>query len=291
MGDALHVVLPVIIGADAAYGREPPRLEEGDMSNLLPTSREQPSWESLSGAWQTLSQSCPACTTNTSGYDFRKGQGTTIPIIFLTQLGDPVDLMTSPGGNATGLRLLGDTALVDTQFWLLSKVVPRVSRIGLLQNPLNPNFAATLQSALKAAEMNGLVVAVPVEACDRREIETAFRTLIRERVQAVKVSASGRFFLERALIAAVALEHRLPTCFLYREHVEAGGLMSYGESLSDLYRRAATVADKLFKGAKPGDLPLDYPRRLHMTINRKTAVALGLTIPSQTYMLVDEMIE
>jgi putative ABC transport system substrate-binding protein len=190
--------------------------------------------------------------------------------------------MTSPGGNATGLRLLGDTALVDTQFWLLSKVVPRVSRIGLLQNPLNPNFAATLQSALKAAE---------IEACDRREIETAFRTLIRERVQAVKVSASGRFFLERALIAAVALEHRLPTCFLYREHVEAGGLMSYGESLSDLYRRAATVADKLFKGAKPGDLPLDYPRRLHMTINRKTAVALGLTIPSQTYMLVDEMIE
>ena len=124
-----------------------------------------------------------------------------------------------------------------------------------------------------------------------QEIDNAFAAFAKERVPAVLVSADAVFFGQRWRIAELALANRLPTMFSQREYTEAGGLMSYGENLADFFRRAASYVDKIFKGAKPGELPIEQPTRFHLVINHKTADALGLTIPPQLYTFADEVIE
>jgi putative ABC transport system substrate-binding protein len=130
-----------------------------------------------------------------------------------------------------------------------------------------------------------------MEARNQQEIENAFAALARERVQAVMVSPDAFFFGQRQLLADLALRNRLPSVFGQREYAEAGGLMSYGESLEEFFRRAASFVDKIFKGAKPGDLPIEQPTKFHLVINRKTADALGLIIPPQLYIFAEEVIE
>jgi putative ABC transport system substrate-binding protein len=125
----------------------------------------------------------------------------------------------------------------------------------------------------------------------RGETESAFAVFAKERVQAVVVAADGVFFGQRQRLAEFALRNHLPSMFSQREYVEAGGPMSYGENLSDFFRRAASFVDKILKGAKPGDLPIEQPTKFNLVINRKTADALGVTITPQLYMFADEVIE
>ena len=132
---------------------------------------------------------------------------------------------------------------------------------------------------------------MPVEARNPQEIDAAFAALAKENVTAVMVGNDAVFFVQRQQIAQLALGNRMASIFPVREYAAAGGLMSYGESLREFYRRAASFVDKIFKGAKPEDLPIEQPTRFNLAINRKTADALGLTIPPQLYVFADEVIE
>jgi putative ABC transport system substrate-binding protein len=130
-----------------------------------------------------------------------------------------------------------------------------------------------------------------VELRNPAEIEAAFTVFAKDRVQAIAAAGDALFMVQRSRIAELALAHRLPSMFVQREYVIAGGLMSYGENLKDFFRRAATFVDKIFKGAKPGELPIEQPTQFKLAINRKTADALGITIPTQLYIFADEVIE
>jgi ABC-type uncharacterized transport system substrate-binding protein len=147
-----------------------------------------------------------------------------------------------------------------------------------------------MKNARSAAEKASLVV-VPVEARNPQQLDEAFASLANERVTAIMVGGDAMFYVQRQQLAQLALHNRMASVFPLREYAAAGGLMSYGESLREFYRRAASFVDKIFKGAKPGDLPIEQPTRFNLVINRKTADALGLTIPPQLYVFADEVIE
>jgi putative tryptophan/tyrosine transport system substrate-binding protein len=163
-------------------------------------------------------------------------------------------------------------------------------RKALLGNPANPNHSSVLVQVQAAARAAGFVI-VPMDTREPADIDNAFAVMPKERVQAIMGSADAFFVSQRQRIAELALGARLPSMFVLREFVEAGGLMSYGESVREFNRRAAAFVDKIVKGAKPGELPIEQPTRFHLVINRKTADALGLMIPSQLYILADEVIE
>ena len=218
---------------------------------------------------------------------------TTIPIVWVYAT-DPVGngfvaSLAHPGGNITGLAASSnDTA--PKQLELLTMIAPSASRIGVLGNPSNPNFASVLKNAQVAGARAGFFI-TPVAVGNVEEMERAFAAFGEQRIQGVIATTDAVFFTQRERIAELALARRLPTMFSQREYVEAGGLMSYGENLSDFVRRAAVFVDKIFKGAKPADLPIEQPTRFHLVINHKTADALGLTIPPQLYTFADEVIE
>jgi putative ABC transport system substrate-binding protein len=217
----------------------------------------------------------------------------TIPIV-MGYSTDPigsgfVTSLARPGGNVTGLASSLDD-IVPKQIELLASAVPGLSRVGLLVNPGNPNTPPVLKSAQASARQAGFVL-VAVEAQTPSELEAAFVTLTKERVGAVIVIADAFFNSQRRRLVELALQARLPTMFGQREYAQEGGLMSYGESLFEFYRRAANYVDKIFKGANPADLPIEQPTLFKLVINRKTADALGVTIPPQLYIFADEVIE
>ena len=218
---------------------------------------------------------------------------TTIPIVMAYST-DPVGnglvaSLVRPGGNMTGLAGSSDNSS-PKQLELLTTVVPNISRIGLLGNPNNANYPPMLKGVQDAARKASLAL-MPINARDPEEIERAFAVFAKDRVPAVIVASDAVFFGQRWRIAEVALANRVATMFPQREYAVAGGLMSYGENLADFFRRAAFYVDKIFKGAKPGDLPIAQPTKFNLVINRKTADALGVTIPAQLYIFVDEVIE
>ena len=218
---------------------------------------------------------------------------TTIPVVMAYST-DPVGTglvasLVRPGGNLTGLAGSSDDTS-PKQLELLATVVPNVSRIGLLGNPNSNTYSPVLKSAQDAAQKAGLSL-VPMEARGPQEIENAFAQLAKQRVPAVMMAADAVFFGQRQRIAELALASHLPTMFSQREYAAAGGLMSYGENLADFFRRSASYVDKIFKGARPGDLPVEQPTRFNLVINRRTADALGVTIPPQLYIFADEVIE
>ena len=207
---------------------------------------------------------------------------------------DPVGLgfitsLARPGGNTTGLSSAIED-IVAKQVDLLITAVPGLSRLAVLGNPANLTRPIVLKTVEAAARQAGLNL-LPLEVPKLQDIERTFEVMTRERAGALIVQVDPFFFTQRALIAELALRHRLPSISGNREYVEAGGLMSYGDSLREFYRRAATFVDKIFKGAKPGDLPVERPTRFNLTINRKTANMLGLDIPPQLQMFADEVIE
>ena len=218
---------------------------------------------------------------------------TTIPIVMAFST-DPVGnglvaSLAQPGGNMTGLAGSSDDSS-PKQLELLATVVPNISRMGLLGNPSNANYSPFLKSAQDAARKAGFSL-MPIDARDPEEIERAFAAFAKDGVPAAIVAGDAVFFGQRRRIAELALAHRLATMCPQREYAVAGGLMSYGENLADFFRRSASYVDKIFKGAKPGDLPIEQPTKFNLVINRKTADALGVTIPAQLYIFAEEVIE
>ena len=197
--------------------------------------------------------------------------------------------LARPGGNITGIA----SSLEDSspkQLELLVAAVPNMVRLGLLTTSMSPAYAAVLKRIQVSAQQASLNL-VTADARNGNELAAAFATLSKGRAQAVIVPSDVLFNVNREKIAALAISHRLPSMFGVREYVEAGGLMSYGESFREFFRRAASYVDKIIKGAKPGDLPIEQPSRFYLTINRKTARALGITIPQSLLGRADEVIE
>jgi len=216
----------------------------------------------------------------------------TIPIVMAMVI-DPVATglvatLARPGGNVTGQSLVAPE-LVGKQLELLKEVVPKVSRVGLLWNPANPGSAPQLREAEVAARALGVRLQ-PLEARGPQEIDSAFAAMTRERAGALVVLVDAIFTSQRTQIAELAAKRRLPAVYGLREHAEAGGLMVYSANPLDLERRAATYVDKILKGRKPADLPVEQPTRFELVINLKTAKALGLTFPPSVLVRAEEVI-
>jgi putative ABC transport system substrate-binding protein len=220
--------------------------------------------------------------------------GVDIPIVFVVVF-DPIRLglaksLAHPGGNFTGLATAVSVEFFGKQLDLLREIVPRASRLAALTNPGNPMHVAGRDYRLKQAREHGFNV-VELQATTPEELERAFREAARQTADALYVAGDTLAYEHRQRIAELALTHRLPSLFLFRAHVEAGGLMSYGTDLMDLYRRAAGYVDKILKGAKPADLPIEQPTKFEFVINMNTAKALGLTIPKDLLLRADEVIQ
>jgi putative ABC transport system substrate-binding protein len=218
---------------------------------------------------------------------------TTIPIV-IASAGDPVSsgLVSSlarPGGNVTGLTVLGP-GLSAKRLELLKETVPNMRRVAFLWNPANPDQKSHFNEVQEGARALGVTLQ-SVEARSREELEQALAMMKQSRPSALLTTADGvlQSYVDR--IVAFSSETRLPAMYQLKEAVERGGLMSYGASLPDLGRRAATYVDKILKGTKPADLPVEQPTKFELVINLKTAEALGLTIPQSILVRADEIIQ
>jgi len=220
---------------------------------------------------------------------------TTIPIVMALGV-DPegaglIASLRRPGGNVTGLLFAVGPEILGKRMEHLKEVVPGMSRVACFWNPDVPRYAALWEATEEAARRLGVTL-LRVEVREPREIEGAFARITRERAQALVVIADPlTLSTARPEIPALAAKNRLPSSYASREAVDAGGLMSYGTSMPDLFRRAAGYVDKILKGAKPGDLPVEQPTKFDLVINLKTAKALGLTIPPTLLMRADQVIE
>ena len=216
----------------------------------------------------------------------------TIPIVAITF--DPlstglVATFAHPGGNVTGLSLLAPE-IVGKQLELLKDIVPGVRLVAILWNPRNPSGQLFQDQARAAAHL--LSIKLEFVAAPRREdIEPAFASMTRGRVGGLLVLGDAMFILERRRIAELAARSHLPAMYALREHMEAGGLAFYGPSMIDNFRRAAIFVDKILKGARPADLPVEQPTKFELIINTNTAKALGLTIPPSLLLRADQVIE
>jgi putative tryptophan/tyrosine transport system substrate-binding protein len=217
----------------------------------------------------------------------------TVPIIFFA-VGDPVGSgivasLARPGGNVTGVTNL-TAELSAKQLELLKEVVPGLTQIAVLQNPRNPVSALNLRWTELAAQALGVQLHV-VDVHDPSEFEAAFVSMTRERAGALIVLADTMFLSQRRQIADLAIKHRLPVMFNLREYAEAGGLIAYGPRLADLWQRVAELVDKILKGVRPAELPVEQPMRFELVLNLKTARALGITIPPIVLFRADEVLE
>ena len=217
----------------------------------------------------------------------------TIPVVMVA-VGDPVGTglvasLARPGGNLTGLVSIAPD-LEGKRLELLGEIVPRLSHVALLVNPGNPFHTASEQQVLAAARVLHLraqVVAVRSEA----EFDQAFAVIARERPGALIMLADRLFLHHRARIVDFAARHRLPAVYPYQELVEAGGLMSFGPSYPGMHRRAAYFVDKIFKGARPADLPMEQPSKFEVVINLKAAKLLGLAVPQSVLLRADRVVQ
>jgi len=218
----------------------------------------------------------------------------TIPIVGIS-ITDPVgrglvESLARPGGNVTGLSFSVGLDIFSKSMELLKEAVPALQMVGLLLNPANPVHAAAA-SQIEAAAQALNVRARVFQARHPEEITTAFEAIAKAQFGAVFVVADVLFATEAAQIAKLALTYQLPSMHQLRPGVEAGGLMSYGPDITDLYRRAATYVDAIIKGAKPADLPVQQPTKFELVLNLTTARALGLTISPTLLVRADEVIE
>ena len=216
-----------------------------------------------------------------------------IPIL-LTTAGDPVGsglaaALARPGGNVTGLTGIG-SELNTKRLDLLRQLLPRMHRVGLLYDPNNQSNMLTL-TRFEADCGKLQLQSIRAPARKAEEIAAAFKILARNKAQGLLVSANSTNLASRAGIVEYAAKHRLPAAYGESNYAEAGGLISYASDYSDLYRRAAAYADKIFKGAKPGDLPIEQPTRFEFVLNMKTAKALGLKIPGSILVQATKVIE
>jgi ABC-type uncharacterized transport system substrate-binding protein len=234
-----------------------------------------------------------AATGGTISARAAKAATTTIPIVFTTG-DDPVrvGLVTSlnrPGGNVTGVSVFA-ARLGSKRLGLLLEMVPNASPIAILINPTNPDTENEAKEIEEAARGLGVQVLV-VKAGKPEEIEAAFAALVQQRARAVILAGDTFFTSRRSQIAALAARHSLPTMWVSRIEVEAGGLMCYGASIPGVYRQAGIYTGQILKGAKPADLPVQLPTKFELVINMKTAKTLGLNVPNSVQLLADEVIE
>jgi putative ABC transport system substrate-binding protein len=249
-------------------------------------------------AAELVSLKCDVIVTTggTRAAQAAKQATTTLPIVFAA-VGDAVaeGLVTSlarPGGNLTGLTVAA-TELVSKSLEMIKQAVPGVNRIAILFKPdAMPDSAK--KERLKAADVAARALGVRlqiVEARGAEDFDRAFSDMTRARADALAVPATQVFGLERRRLVNLAAKNRLPAVYPNRDFVDAGGLMSYGPNLADMARRAASYVDKILKGTKPADLPVEQPTKFELVINLKTAKALGLTIPPAVLARADEVIE
>jgi len=230
---------------------------------------------------------------NTPGAHAAKRATTTIPIVLVGP--DPLStgLVASlgrPGGNITGVTLLPGPEIVGKYLQLIKEAVPKVSRVAVLWNQgsqMAPLMVREAEVAARALQLQ--VQSVGVRGAD--EFEGAFAAMKKERASAVVVLADPDSFLHQKQLAELAARSRLPAMYALTEHVEAGGLMAYSANFAEVARRAAIYVDKILKGAKPGDLPVEQPTKFELVVNLKTAKALGLTIPQSILIWADRVIE
>jgi putative ABC transport system substrate-binding protein len=216
----------------------------------------------------------------------------TIPIVMVAV--NPVGIglaasLSRPGGNVTGLSYLTEE-IIAKRLQLLKELVPELARVGVLKNPMDASHPTVWKETEVAAQRFG----VALEALEVRrpeDFEAAFATFKQRNAQALLVFGDALTFAYRSQIAALAASSRLPSMYALREYPDAGGLMSYGASVVHLFRRLAIFVDKILKGAKPADLPIEQPTKFELVINVKVAKALGLTVPPSLLVQADEVIE
>jgi len=216
----------------------------------------------------------------------------TIPIV-ITGGSDPVGAglvasLARPGGNITGLTAI-TAELAGKRLEILKETLPRLTRVGVLWNPTDQGSAQGFKEIEIAARTLGLGIQ-SLQVRSPSNFESAFKAAIAGQARAIQVLQSGLINSHRNRIVEFATKNRLPTMFVDAEQVEAGGLMSYGPNVLDLYRRAATYVDKILKGAKPADLPVEQPKKFEFVINLKTAKQIGLTIPPNVLARADKVI-
>jgi putative ABC transport system substrate-binding protein len=222
-------------------------------------------------------------------------KATTIIPIVMTTVVDPVSAgivasLARPGGNVTGLTVDAGGEILGKRFELLKETLPNLSRLGILFNPDVAVNRSRLTSMAEPARVLGLTL-VPVEARGLNALEQAFAIMVKERAQAFVVQGDSVMFNYRGQIAEMALRNRLPAASVQRELAEAGFFLSYGADLRYLYRRSAFFVDRIFRGAKPADLPVEQPTKYELVINLKTAKALGIIVPPTLLTRADEVIE
>jgi putative ABC transport system substrate-binding protein len=218
---------------------------------------------------------------------------TTIPIVMTSV--DPVGTglvasLARPGGNVTGLTADAGGEILGKRFELLKETLPNLSRLGIMWNP-DVAFVRNRQTLMTETARTLGLTTIPVEARGLDALEQAFATMVRERAQAFVMQGDSVLFNYRGQIAEMALRNRLPAASVQRELAEAGFLLTYGADVPDLYRRLAGFVDKIFKGAKPAELPVEQPTKYELVINLKTAKALGVDVPLSVQQRADEVIE
>jgi putative tryptophan/tyrosine transport system substrate-binding protein len=222
-----------------------------------------------------------------------KGATNTVPIVIAFS-GDPVgngvvSNLARPGGNITGFSYMS-TDLAAKRLQLLSQTFPKNGRIGILYNPAEPATALEMRETEAAARAIGVTLQ-PLAARNPDELNERFEASVREHADALIVFTHGFAVLNRRRIVELAAQQRLPTMYGWREFVDEGGLMSYGPNVPVMVRKAASYVDRIIKGEKPGDLPIEQPVRLELTVNLKTAKALGFNIPPALLAVADAVIE
>jgi len=232
-------------------------------------------------------------TEGTTSTRYAKEATSTIPIV-MAQDPDPVGMgfvasLARPGGNITGLSNLR-TDLGGKRLEILKDTVPGLARVAIIGTSTTPGYAQSLVDVERAAGILTLRLQV-LEILGPQDIETAFQAATEGRAHAVLVLASPHLLSNRVRVADVAAKSRIPTIYYASDYVKDGGLMSYGVSTTDLFRRAANYVDKIVKGAKAGDLPIEQPTRFEFIINLRSANAIGLTIPPVVLSRADEVIE
>jgi putative ABC transport system substrate-binding protein len=218
----------------------------------------------------------------------------TIPIVMML-VGDPAGLgfiasLARPGGNVTGLTFSVGMETAGKGLELLKEAVPKVRRVAVLSNPANPSQPLLLKNVKAAARSLGVQLQL-LEARGPDEFDNAFAAMAKERVGALFVASEAMLNLHRVRLADLALRNKLPSMHGFREDAEAGALMSYGPSIDAMFRHAALLVDRIFKGANPSEMPVEQPTKFELVINLKTAKALGLTIPPSLLLRADQVIE
>jgi ABC-type uncharacterized transport system substrate-binding protein len=248
--------------------------------------------EALASAAADLVRGSPdvIVTDGSSAAEAAKRATGVIPIVFVS--GDPVSRgliprLSQPGGNMTGLAIMSIELNVK-RLELLKEFFPRATRLGVVYEPSHRQFV--IPSIEAGARALGFQL-VRLEAESAGAIDTAFSVAVRERVAVIMVAASALFHAEKQRLVRLAARHRLPTIFENRAFPEAGGLISYGPDMHDIFRRAATLVERILKGGKPTDLPVEQPTKFELVINLKTAKALGITIPQSLLLRADQVIE